>query len=177
MMENIILTGFMGTGKTTVGRLLAERLNYEFIDTDDVIEKRLGLSVADIFARLGEETFRQMETAVAKELSQRAGLVISTGGRMMLDPANVSALSRSGRIFCLTAAPEEILARLTQDTDHPRPLLKVSNPGERIVELFRQREAGYRQFPQVETSGKQPEEVAMELLSLIKIDSKQNPSR
>ncbi len=171
-MKNIILTGFMGTGKTTVGRLLANQLDYEFIDTDEVIELRAGLSIKSIFQKLGEEAFRQMETAVAQELSQREGLVISTGGRMMLDPANVSALSQNGRIFCLVATPEEILSRLEQDIANPRPLLEVSNPGERIVELFQQRERGYQRFPQVMTNEKQPVDVTKDLIDLIQTDPK-----
>jgi len=171
-MKNIILTGFMGTGKTTVGKLLAKQLDYQFVDTDELIEKRAGLSIKNIFHQMGEATFRQMETAVAQELARREGLVISTGGRMMLDPANVAALSQNGRFFCLVATPEEILARLEQDTEHPRPLLEVSNPGERIVELFQQRERGYQRFPQVMTNDKQPVEVTKDLLGLVQTDPK-----
>src|SRR5512143_2336464 len=96
---NIVLTGFMGTGKTTVGRLLAAQLGYEFVDTDVLIEARLGRPISQVFAELGEAAFRQMEADLAQELANREGLVISTGGRLMLDPANVAALSRQGRVF------------------------------------------------------------------------------
>ena len=169
--NNIILTGFMGTGKTTVGKLLAIQLGYEFIDTDALIQERQGRSIPQIFLESGEPAFRHMEADLAKELAQCEGLVISTGGRMMLDSANVAALSRRGWIFCLTATPEEILRRLQDDTMHPRPLLAGPNPGERIVELLQERERGYRRFPQVMTNGREPRELAAILLDLIHKDS------
>ena len=170
--KNIILTGFMGTGKTTIGKLLASRLGREFIDTDELIQVRHGRSIPEIFLELGEAAFRQMETDLVQELAEREGLVISTGGRLMLDPANVRALSRNGRVFCLIATPEEILTRLRNDKEHLRPLLEVPNPGERIVELLQQREKGYQRFPQVMTNDKQPAEVTKDLLNLIQEDPK-----
>lgn len=170
--NNIILTGFMGTGKTTVGKLLAEWLGYKFIDTDELIQARQGRTIAEIFNNLGEEAFRQMEADVAEELSQQEGLVISTGGRMMLDSRNVTALSRRGRVFCLVATPEEILTRLQNDKQHIRPLLEVPNPGERIVELFQQRARGYQRFPQVMTNDRQPLDVTTDLIDLIQEDPK-----
>src|SRR5688572_25976760 len=157
--KNIILTGFMGTGKTTIGKLLASRLGREFVDTDELIQIRHGRSIPEIFLELGEAAFRQMEADLVQELADRDELIISTGGRLMLDPANVRALSRNGRVFCLIATPEEILTRLRNDKEHLRPLLEVPNPGERIVELLQQREKGYQRFPQVMTNDKQPAEV------------------
>ena len=144
--QNIIFTGFMGTGKTTVGKLLAEKLGRDFIDTDNLIEQRQGLTIPEIFDQLGEAAFRQMEAEIAKELGQRKGLVISTGGRLMLDPANVEALSVNGRVFCLVATPQEILSRIEGDTDHHRPLLDVPNPGEQIVELLQARKRAISVF-------------------------------
>jgi len=170
-MKNIVLTGFMGTGKTTVGRLLAARLGYEFIDTDELIQDRCGRSIPEIFMELGEVALRQMEADIVQELADREGLVISTGGRLMLDPANVAALSRKGRVFCLVATPEEILARITNDKTR-RPLLEVPNPGERIVELLQQRAEGYQRFPQVITNDKQPTNVTRDLVDLIQTDPK-----
>lgn len=172
LKKNIVLTGFMGTGKTTVGKLLAAQLGYEFIDTDELIQTRQGRSIPQIFLELGEAAFRQMEADLAEELARREGLVISTGGRLMLDPANVAALSRQGRVFCLIATPEEILTRLKSDMEHARPLLEVPNPGERIVELLQQREKGYQRFLQVMTNDKQPAAVTKDLLGLIQEDPK-----
>ncbi len=163
---NIILTGFMATGKTTVGKMLAEQLKYEFVDTDDLIVKRYGQSVAEIFREKGEAAFRRMESEIAQELGEKEGLVVSTGGRLMLDPANAAALSRRGRVFCLVATPEEILQRVESDTQVRRPLLEVSNPIERIVDLMQQREEDYGRFPQMVTSQKTPDEVTRNLVGI-----------
>lgn len=165
--KNIILTGFMGTGKTTVGKLLAMQLGYEFIDTDKLIEQQQGQTIPEIFQAHGETAFRQMEADLAQELASRQGLVISTGGRMMLDPANAAALSRQGYVFCLVATPEEILQRLQLDTNHPRPLLAVSDPKQRIMQLLAERTEGYGRFLQVQTSGKKPNEIVAELMAFI----------
>lgn len=170
-MRNIILTGFMGTGKTTVGKLLAEQLGYEFIDTDELIQARHGRTIPEIFLELGETAFRQMEADIARELADREGLVISTGGRLMLDPDNVTVLSQQGRVFCLVATPEEILARIRNDKVQ-RPLLAVPDPGERIVELLQQRAGGYGRFPQVMTDDKHPTRVIGDLVDLIQTDPK-----
>ena len=151
-MANIILTGFMGTGKTTVGKLLAQRLAYKFVDTDVIIEGRVGRSIAEIFAELGETAFRQMEAEVALELANRDELVISTGGRFMLYDGNVTALGENGRIFCLTASPIEILSRVQKDGS-TRPLLSGGNPLDRIIAILQEREEKYSQFEQVVTSG------------------------
>ena len=163
---NIILTGFMATGKTTVGKLLAEQLKYEFVDTDDLIVERSGQTVAEIFREKGEAAFRRMESEIAQELGQKEGFVVSTGGRLMLDPANAAALSRRGRVFCLVATPEEILQRVESDTQVRRPLLEVSNPIERIVDLMQKREEDYGRFPQMVTSEKTPDEVTRNMVGI-----------
>jgi shikimate kinase len=163
---NIILTGFMATGKTTVGKLLADQLGYEFVDTDELIVERSGQSVAEIFHKKGEAIFREMEAAIAQELGEKEGLVVSTGGRFMLDPANAAALDKSGRVFCLLAAPEEILERVSKDRHVKRPLLEDPNPIQRIVELMQQREEGYGCFTQITTSGKTADEVAQNLIGI-----------
>jgi 3-dehydroquinate synthase len=163
---NIILTGFMATGKTTVGKMLAEQLKYEFVDTDDLIVERCGQTVAEIFREKGEAAFRHMEFEIAQELGEKEGFVVSTGGRLMLDPANAAALSRRGRVFCLVATPEEILQRVESDTQVRRPLLEVSNPIERIVDLMQQREDGYGRFPQMVTSQRSPDEVTRNMIGI-----------
>lgn len=163
---NVILTGFMGTGKSTVGRQLAKQLKYDFIDTDHLIEERIGQSIAELFREQGEPAFRKMEAELAQELSKRHGLVISTGGRMMLDPQNAAALSRSGRVFCLVATPEEILERVSNDKN-VRPLLQVSDPLQHIVEMLQEREQGYKQFSQIGTSNAAPQKIASELADFV----------
>ncbi len=167
---NIILTGFMATGKTTVGKLLAAQLGYDFVDTDELIEARSGQTIAEIFSEKGETAFREMEAAIARELADKDGLVISTGGRLMLDASNAEVLSRQGRVFCLVATPEEIMARVANDTGVRRPLLEVPDPIERIVEIMQQREEGYGRFPQLATSDKMPEEVIKDLAGIIQAD-------
>ena len=157
----------MGTGKTTVGKLLAKKLEREFIDTDQLIEKRQGMTIPEIFTKLGEPAFRKMEADIAKELGDREGLVISTGGRLMLDPANVAALSDKGRVFCLVATPQEILSRLESDKDNRRPLLDVPNPSEQIVELLQKRKKGYQRFLKLTTDDKQPIDVTENLLEFM----------
>jgi 3-dehydroquinate synthase len=168
--HNIVLTGFMGTGKTTVGRLLADDLGFEFVDTDQVIERRHG-PIPDIFATQGEEGFREIERSIAAELATRTGLVISTGGRMMLDPANVRALSANGRVFCLVATPEEVYERVANDPARiERPLLQVPDPHQRIVELMSERDPEYRRFPQLVTDAMTPEDVARDLQAVTSSD-------
>ena len=169
--KNIILTGFMGTGKTTVGQILAARLGYEFVDTDVLIEVRTGRSIPAIFAEDGEAAFRQLERAVAAELAGQHGLVIATGGRLMLDPANAAALGGTGRIFCLTATPELILARVLADEKAiERPLLQGPDPATRIRQLLAERAPLYAQFDQVDTTGLTAAEVAEEILRLINLN-------
>jgi shikimate kinase len=164
--KNIILTGFMATGKTTVGRILASQLGYYFIDTDELIESRIGMTIAEFFQKKGEEAFRNMEADLAKELADKRGLVIATGGRFMLDGDNAAVLGKTGKVFCLVATPEEILQRAESD-DHVRPLLQVHNPLARIVELLQQRKEGYSQFIQLVTSLRKPETVVEEILEII----------
>ncbi len=167
--RNVVLTGFMGTGKTTVGRLLATELGFAYVDTDEVIEARFG-PISDIFARGGEQEFRQLEKVVARELASSAMFVIATGGRMMLDLNNAAVLGSSGRVFCLAASPEQIAGRLDGDgTD--RPLLAGSDPLQRIEELLAEREDGYSRFEQVETDGRTPEEVVEDLLERLGVGS------
>jgi shikimate kinase/3-dehydroquinate synthase len=171
--KNIILTGFMGTGKTTVGKMLARELRREFVDTDQLIEARQGMSIPEIFSSLGEPAFRRMEADIALELGKKEGLVISTGGRFMLDPANVAALSSKGRVFCLVATPQEILSRLENDKDNRRPLLDVPDPSEQIVELLQERKQGYQRFLKLTTDDKKPTDVTANLLEFIRKSPKQ----
>lgn len=164
--QNLVLTGFMGTGKTTVGREVALKLDMEFVDTDEIIEARHG-PIATIFAEEGETAFREMERALAADLGKERGLVIATGGRMVLDPVAFTDLTRHGRVFCLVATADEIHRRITDDQYRPdRPLLKVEDPRERIIELMAERHDDYGRFPQVVTDNRDPAAIADELARL-----------
>ena len=166
--RNVVLTGFMGTGKTTVGRLLAAELGYAYVDTDEVIEARFG-SIEEIFANGGEAEFRQLERVIARELASSAMFVIATGGRMMLDPVNEGVLGSTARVFCLVASPAEILRRLGNDSPE-RPLLDGPDRLARIAELLEEREEGYARFEQVETNGMAPEEIVADLMERLGLD-------
>ena len=162
---NIVLTGFMGTGKSTVGRLVAERLGRRFVDTDAVIESRHG-PIPRLFADHGEAHFRQLEREVAAELAATLGAVVATGGRTMLDPANQATLGATGIVVCLAASPEALVARLRDETGQ-RPLLQGDDPAGRIAALLAERKAGYARFPQVATDGRTPDEVATAVIALV----------
>lgn len=164
---NLVLTGFMGTGKTTVGRLLAARLGYEFVDTDRLIEERHG-PIARIFSEHGEGEFRRLERELAAELADRSGLVVSTGGRMMVDAHNVDRLGRSGQVICLTASIDTILARVHRTRSLvERPLLAGPDVRDRITELLAERAPAYARFPQVETDRRTPAQVVDAVLALL----------
>ncbi len=143
--SNIILTGFMGTGKTSVGRLVAERLDRPFLDLDDVIAARAGKPIPRIFAEDGERAFRALEAAVCAELAAPAGLVVAAGGGAVVNPANRAALAAGGLVICLDAAPEAILARVGDDAN--RPMLAGGNRQARIENLLAQRAGAYAAIP------------------------------
>lgn len=166
-LYNIILTGFMATGKSTVAKHLARTLNHQFIDTDSYIEDKYGLSIPEIFKQKGEEIFRKMETEAAGELAAKNSLVVATGGRLMLNPENVDLLTKNGVVFCLVATPEEILDRLLQDSENERPLLSVPDPKAKILELMEERRKGYLQFKTIETSNKKPSDIASEIMGYL----------
>jgi shikimate kinase len=138
---NIVLIGFMGTGKTSAGRRLALRLKRRFIDTDTEIEKITGKTVARIFARDGETRFRSEEALLVKKLAGKKNLVISTGGGMMLNPENVRLLGENGVFIALAAAPEIIYRRVKRKK--VRPLLLKGDLEERIRTLLRERDGIY----------------------------------
>jgi shikimate kinase len=164
---NVVLTGFMGTGKTTVGVLLAKRLGFDFIDTDAVIEARYG-PIPEIFRTSGETAFRRYEHEVAVECGARTSLVVSTGGRLLLDPANAVSLGRTGSVFCLTATIETILERVMTDSHAPsRPLLAGSSVRERVEALLAERAEGYARFTPVATDGRDPESIVDEIVDLL----------
>ncbi|HSG17111.1 MAG TPA: 3-dehydroquinate synthase [Anaerolineae bacterium] len=165
---NIVLTGFMGTGKSSVGRIVAEDSGRIFVDTDDLIVEQAGVTIAEIFEQEGEAVFRAMERQVARDLSGQTELVIASGGRMMLDPVNALLLSRGGLVYCLTASPQEILARLAVD-DRRRPLLEIDRPAEKVRDLLAERAEGYGQFSQIDTNRRRVRDVVGDILARVEL--------
>jgi shikimate kinase len=138
---NIVLTGFMGTGKTTVGRRLAEDLRVPLLDVDASIEKEAGRSIRDIFEKEGEAHFRSLESQAIVRLCQNDRVVISTGGGALLYPENRDVLKKNGFIVCLSARAGTVLERLMDDMT--RPLLAGENPALRIERLMKERDWVY----------------------------------
>jgi shikimate kinase len=163
--DNVILCGFMGTGKTTVGKIVASRLKWRFADTDHLIERKQGRTISAIFAEDGEPAFRKLESEMVATLRHVRCMVIATGGGILLNPDNRDALQRSGLVICLDAPAEEIVARLAAHTD--RPLLAAPDPKSRVAELMAARTAAYAAIKHhVNTAGKTPEQIAQAVLSL-----------
>ncbi|HSD50658.1 MAG TPA: shikimate kinase [Candidatus Methylomirabilis sp.] len=139
--RNVILTGFMATGKTSVGKALAARLGYEFVDLDSLIEAEAGMPISRIFATQGEERFRELESRMVMQVARRDASIIATGGGAIVNPRNLEALQRSGVVIALTAKPEAILARVGSGED--RPMLWGGEPLERIRRLLADRAPAY----------------------------------
>ena len=161
-MRNVILTGFMGSGKSTVGQCLAKRLGSRYVDLDALIVSRAGASINDIFARNGEPYFRQLETEAIRSISACKGLVVSTGGGAVISPLNRELLHAAGVVVHLTASIEEIAARLASDTE--RPLLREGRSPERLAALLAEREPMYADADlRIDTTGKSVEDVVAEI--------------
>jgi shikimate kinase len=139
----ISLIGLPGSGKSTVGRQLARRLQLPFFDSDHVIEQQLGCSIRAYFEREGEARFRDVEQSVIDDLTQKPKCVLSTGGGVVLRPANRQHLHERSQVVYLNSSPEELYRRLRHDTS--RPLLQVADPLDRLRELFTQRDPLYRE--------------------------------
>ncbi|MBA7702926.1 Shikimate kinase 1 [subsurface metagenome] len=142
MKPNIALIGFMGVGKTAAGKVLADRLNKEFVETDALIEQKAGKSIPEIFQQDGEIAFRELEINIAKEVAQRKNLVIACGGGIVLNKINIDRLGKESIIVYLTASPEVILKR-TSGSGEERPLLNVPDKAAEIRELLRFRKPLY----------------------------------
>lgn len=167
MNRNLVLVGFMATGKTEVGRILAERLGRDFFDVDDDIVKTTGMSIDKIFEDFGEDFFRDLESNVIQKISEKTDLVIATGGGSMLRAENVENLKRSGVLVCLLASPEEILRRVG-DERH-RPLLNVKDRLATIREMMGKRSPYYNLSDiMINTEGKNTNETAQEVLAKFK---------
>jgi shikimate kinase len=147
----LFLVGMPGSGKSTVGRQIARRLALPFIDSDHVIEQRLGCSIREYFGREGEDAFRDIEQQVLAELAQGADAVVATGGGAVLREANRRALREGGKVVYLRSSPEELYRRLRHDTQ--RPLLQVEDPLARLRSMHGERDPLYRETAhfQIET--------------------------
>lgn len=156
--SSIALCGFMASGKTTVGALLADITGFEFVDADEVIERRAGRAISDIFSEDGEASFRELEREVIEDESRRSRLVLAVGGGAVLDPRNVSALKRKCVIYHLEVTPEEVLLRAGDSGG--RPLLGEEEEAIRL--LMQEREQAYRGAADVavDTVGRSPGDVA-----------------
>ena len=168
MKRLIFLTGFAGTGKTTVGRLVAERLHWDFLDTDEMVVLRAGKSIPTIFRGEGEEAFRALERAVLADAAGSDDTVVSCGGGAVVDPAN-RELMQQGLVVCLEARPETVLARLRPAmealSDEERPLLAGPDPLERIRSLKAERQPVYAAADwTVHTDSLSPEDAANEVV-------------
>jgi shikimate kinase len=160
---NLALVGFMGTGKSSVGRVLAVQLDYAFLDTDVLIEERTGTTIARIFSEKGEPAFRAMEQDVVRGLEQVRRTVIATGGGLIAEPGNLESLRRHSLVVCLWASAEAVWERVRHQ-EH-RPLLRAPDPLARIRELLARREPFYRQADVlVNTDQRTPREVAQHVL-------------
>ena len=141
--RNLILIGFMGTGKTTIGKKVAKSLGFRFVDTDLLITRRAGKSIPKIFAESGEETFRKIETEILKECGAKSNQVISTGGGIVTRPENLEILKSSGYVIWLKAATDTIFDRVSRNRN--RPLLQTENPRQTIDDLLKSRTALYEE--------------------------------
>jgi shikimate kinase len=162
-MRNIVLTGFMGTGKSSVGVKLAKKLGYRYCDLDSLITDEAGMTINRIFEQYGERHFRDIESSVIERISSMENLVISSGGGAVVRDKNRELLRSSGVIVNLIASAEEIFSRLCSDTS--RPLLKDNMSLERIGMMLEEREPFYAEADiRIDTSGKKVEDVVREIL-------------
>jgi shikimate kinase len=170
-MKNIYIVGFMGTGKTAVGKELAKNKKWQFLDLDDLIELREKRTIADIFAQEGEPYFRHLEKRVLQELSREKKFVVACGGGIVMDKDNIKVMKETGIIICLTAHPEVILKR-TCGYAH-RPLLNVSDPKKQIELLLKLRAPYYaRADKTIDTSKLTVGQVVQKIIKTTTVKSK-----
>lgn len=166
--KNIFLIGFMGSGKTTVGRRLAKRLGRDFVDLDEYLEKRLGITIPQIFTRFGECFFRDAEYDALQSVSKKNRQVIATGGGVVLRDENWKLMKKKGITIYLKASPEVLWSRVKGNT--ARPLLQVENPYKKVLELLSKRNALYEKADFiVDTENVSPQNVVEEIERMIKL--------
>ena len=166
-MRNIVLVGFMGTGKTAVAKEISRKLGMKYISTDDLIEKKEKISISDIFSQKGENYFRKTERDVIKDVSKMENVVIDAGGGAVIDPENVRNFKKKGVLICLWAEPEVILKR-TESFTH-RPLLNINNSLNKIKELLDFRKPFYERADyHIRTSNMSVQDVADHVKKVLK---------
>lgn len=165
-MRNIILIGFMGTGKTTVAQLISKELQLSLVDMDAVIEERAGKPIHAIFADEGETYFRKLERTLTQEISGKDNQIVSTGGGIVLDSNNIIDYQKTGDVVCLLASKETILDRLKDD--QTRPLLK-GDKQQKIVQLLETRKLLYEAIPyKINTDNLSPQEISTQIIQQYK---------
>ena len=165
---NLALIGFMGAGKTSVGRLVAEQLRFDCLDTDELIQSQSGRTITEIFKTDGEPAFRAMERQVVNELATRERSVICTGGGLPTNTENLASLKTHALVVCLWASPEKIWERVKNQTH--RPLLRGPDPQSKIRELLAAREVFYRQADVlINTDLRSAREVAQQVVHQFKL--------
>ena len=167
MRENVFLIGFMGSGKSTIARLLADELKMNMVEMDERIVQEQGMSINDIFASRGEDYFRDVESALVLALNEEGGNVVSCGGGVVVRAANVDAMKQKGRIVFLSATPETIYHRVKNSTD--RPILNGNMNVGYIAELMEKRRSLYESAADITivTDGKGKEEICKEIVAAL----------
>jgi shikimate kinase len=161
--KNIYLIGFMGAGKTSVGKIVAEKLQLEFCDLDDLIEAECGKTISSIFSEHGEAFFRELESKTLQSVSQNSGQIVATGGGIVLRQSNWKIMKDEGITFYLKASPDVLWNRIKNDRS--RPLLQVEKPFEKVRELLSMRIPLYEKANIViETENKSPENIADDII-------------
>ena len=174
MNKNIILIGFMGTGKTTIGKRLARALKREFVDTDEDIQYVTGMSIPQIFSKLGEIRFRSEEHLAVRRAISKQGRIIATGGGVLLDESNFQVLKDNGLLILLKTKPETIHARIARKGN--RPLLGKNVTLDKIKQLLEEREAIYSSAADyvIQTDEYEYEEVVKQIIKMLKLDNEAN---
>lgn len=167
--NNIVLVGFMATGKTTIGRILAKTLDFDFVDTDQLIEEIEGTTVSNIFTLNGEAYFREKENKVLGLLKKTENKVISTGGGIIISADNRRRLRDIGKVVYLESSPQWILTNLNR-SETIRPLLNEKNPSDKIIELLDKRRKYYEEVAEfkVIVDGKSLSEIVNNIISIIR---------
>lgn len=169
-MSSIVLVGFMGVGKTVVGKMLAEELKMKFVDLDELIEEKRGMSIGEIFEQFGEYSFRKVEREIVSEISKGNNLVVAAGGGAVLDSQNVRNLRNMGTMIHLSARPDVILKRT--GNEYHRPLLECGDRAKRIQRLLEERRPFYaRADCEIDTSDLRIEDVVERIINCLRESS------